>query len=90
MSLSNPSYQTITVQYYTSNSTATAGSDYVAIPLGTPLTFNPGDTAKPVTVQVIGDTVKESNELFGVIITNPTNATLAPKVKGWGNILNDD
>ena len=88
--LSNPSSQKVTVQYYTSNSTALAGSDYVAAPLMT-LTFNPPDpTTKYVTVQVIGDTKKENNELFGVIIINPTNATLAAKVKGWGYILNDD
>jgi len=89
--LSNPSSQKVTVQYYTSNSTALAGSDYVAVPLMM-LTFNPviDPTTKYVTVQVIGDTKKENNELFGVIIINPTNATLAAKVKGWGYILNDD
>ena len=89
MKLSNASSETVTVQYYTSNSTAFAGIDYVAIPLTT-LTFYPGDTTEYITVQVIGDTKKESSELFGVPIVNPTNATLAAKHKGWGYILNDD
>jgi uncharacterized membrane protein len=90
VTLSNPSSQTVTVQYYTSNSTALAGSDYVSVPLTT-LIFNPGDPlTKYVTVQVIGDTKKEANELFVVTVQNPRNAMLGAKYKGWGVIWNDD
>ncbi len=41
VSLSGPSSQTITVDYATSDNTATAGDDYTAIS-ATPLTFNLG------------------------------------------------
>ena len=50
----------VTVKYATANGTATAGADYVATS-GT-LTFAPGETAKSVTVGVIGDTTVASNE----------------------------
>jgi hypothetical protein len=59
------------------------------VPL-TPVTFNPGEMTKQVTIQVIGDTVKESDEQFKVVLYSPTNATLAPKYTGWGTIINDD
>ena len=90
MRLSIPSSQTVTVEYYTSNSTGLAGSDYVSVPLTT-LAFNPEDPlTKYVTVRVIGDAKREINELFVVTIRNPTNATLGAKYKGWGSITNDD
>ena len=89
VTLSNPSYLPITVQWYTSNSTAVAPGDYTTVAL-TPLTFNPGETSKNVTVMVNGDTSRESNEMFKVTLANPTNATLAAKFAGWGTITNDD
>ncbi len=89
VTLSNPSSQIVTVQYYTSNSIAIEGSDYFGIPLTT-LTFYPGDVTRFVTVQVIGDKKKEGNELFVVTLINPTNATRGAKFKGWVTITNDD
>lgn len=87
VSLSNPSYQTITVAYATADVSANAGSDYVATS-GT-LTFNPGETSKPIIVPLIGDNVDEINETYVVNLTNPTNATLA-NAQGAGTILDDD
>jgi len=85
--LSNPSSQTITVAYSTADVTATAGIDYVATS-GT-LTFNPGETAKFVAVEVLGDNIDEINEKISVTLTNPTNATIG-SVPGIITILNDD
>lgn len=79
--------QTVTVNFATADSTATAGSDYVANS-GT-LTFNPNESSKTITVQVNGDTAIEPNETFRVNLTNPTNANLVEDV-GVGTILNDD
>jgi hypothetical protein len=87
VSLSNPSYQTITVDFTTGGGTATAGSDYQA--LSSTLTFNPGETAKPITVLVNGDTTDEPDETFNVVLSNATNATIATGT-GTGTILNDD
>jgi VCBS repeat-containing protein len=92
VTLSNPSYQTITVGYFTSNQTAVAPGDYTTTS-GT-LTFNPGDTTKTITVNVIGDTTKENNETFAVNLQNAVNATIQLvggfPMKGTGQILNDD
>ncbi len=88
VSLSNASHQTITVQYATANNTATAPSDYTALPLTT-LSFPPNTTTKTITVAVNGDTVAELNESFFVFLSNPTNAGLADN-KGVGTITNDD
>ncbi|QLE55097.1 Calx-beta domain-containing protein [Nostoc sp. TCL26-01] len=74
ISLSNPSSQTITVQYTTANGTATAGSDYTAT-TGT-LTFNPGDTSKVINIPILNDSVNEVDETFTLKLTSPTNATL--------------
>ncbi len=87
VSLSNPSFQTITVDYATANNTATAGSDYTATS-GT-LTFTPGNTTQTITVLVNGDTTVEANETFNVNLSNPSNATIADN-QGVGTITNDD
>jgi hypothetical protein len=88
VSLSNPSTSTVTVQYQTANGTATAGSDYTALPLTT-LTFNPGEQSKTVTVLVNGDTTVEAIENFFVNLSNASGATLA-KAQGVGTIMNND
>ena len=83
----------MTVQYYTSNQTATAPSDYTSVPLTT-VTFAPGETSKIVTVSVNGDTSKEADETFLVNLMNPVNATIQQvggfNVRGTGTIQNDD
>src|SRR5207245_245761 len=97
VSLSNPSGQTITVNYATGNvsaigNTSCAGSnsgspDYIS-QSGT-LTFAPGETSKPVTVLVCADTAFEPDETFTVTLSGATNATIA-KAIGTGTIQNDD
>jgi subtilase family protein/Calx-beta domain-containing protein/fervidolysin-like protein len=88
VTLSNPSSNTITVTYATADGTATvADLDYVAA-TGV-VTFLPGQTSQPVTVQVTGDTQFEPNETFLVNLTLPTNATIADG-QGVGTIVNDD
>ena len=88
VSLSNASYQTVTVQYATANNTATAPGDYTALSLAI-LSFPPNTTTKTITVAINGDTVAELNESFFVFLSNPTNAGLADN-KGIGTITNDD
>src|SRR5262249_10943952 len=75
VSLSASYDQTVTVFYTTVNSSATAGSDYVATS-GT-LTFTAGQTSKPINVQIKGDRKKESTEYFYVQLSSPsTNASI--------------
>jgi len=88
VSLSNPSAQTVTVNYGTADGTATvADNDYLAT--SGVLTFAPGETAKTIAVQVVGDTKFENNETFSVNLSGPANATLGTAT-GTGTIQNDD
>jgi hypothetical protein len=88
VTLSAVSGQTVTVNYATADGTATtAGNDYAATS-GT-LTFNPGDTTKPITVTINGDATFEPNETFFINLTTPVNATISD-TQGQGTIINDD
>ena len=88
VTLSSPSGKMVTVNYATGNNTATAPSDFVAIPTSV-LTFNPLETSKQITVLVNGDNDFEANEALEVNLSSPSNATL-PDPQGLGFINNDD
>ena len=89
VTLSNPSYQQVQVTAQSQDDSATlADSDYQQL-LATVLTFNPGETSKPVTVQANGDTKFEPDEAFKVKLSAPANATIADD-EGLGTIRNDD
>jgi co-chaperonin GroES (HSP10) len=88
VTLSAISGQNVTVNYQTADGTATAPSDYTAIP-STALTFLPGETTKTITVLVKGDTDAEANENFFVNLSGAVNATLADN-QGQGTITSDD
>jgi hypothetical protein len=76
------------VGYATANGTATAAdADYVAAS-GT-VSFAPGETTRPVSVTVNGDTKNEANETFAVNLSGPVNATVSDN-QGIGTITNDD
>lgn len=87
VTLSQASGKTITVDFATADSTATAGSDYVAA--SGRLTFAPGETSKNIVVSIIGDTLFEPDETFFVNLLNPVNATIQ-RSQGIGTIFNDD
>ena len=87
VSLSNPSYQTVTVHFQTADGTAVAGEDYTSTS-GT-LTFNPGETTQSVPVTLLPDTVNEATEQFVLNLDTPVNAGLADN-QGVGTIPNDD
>ena len=77
-----------TVDYATSDGTATAGSDYVATS-GT-VTIPANATTGTFTVTINGDTTVEADEAFTATLSNVSaNATIA-KAVGTGTILNDD
>jgi hypothetical protein len=76
------------VNYATSNSTATAGSDYLAVS-GT-LNFADGTSTQTVSVTINGDTIYEPNETFFANLTGATNGGTIVKSQGVGTIANDD
>ena len=88
VTLSNPSYQQVTVNYNTSDGTAqVADSDYNSAS-GT-ITFNPGETSKVISIGVIGDNKAETNETFSVNLSAATNAAIADNL-AVSTIIDDD
>lgn len=87
VTLSEASDQIITVDFATAAGSAAAGSDFV--PTSGTLTFLPGETSKPITVQVRGDLLNEYMEYFTVNLSNPANASINLG-QGMGTILDDD
>jgi hypothetical protein len=86
--LSRPSAQTVSYMVVTTDSTATAGSDYTA--LSRLQSFLPGETSSDATaVAISGDTSKESNEHFLVSVTQPINAVIGDGL-GLGTIIDDE
>lgn len=87
VNLSRATDQTVTVDYATVDGTAGAGADYVA-KTGT-LTFKPQTTEGVIEITVIGDTLKEADETFSVVLSKSTNATISTGT-GVATIRNDD
>jgi len=81
-----------TLAYSSANGTATAGSDYAAVPGGASVAFTgaAGET-RTATVQVTGDTVPEPDETFTVALGSVSNAAITVSdALGLGTISNDD
>jgi hypothetical protein len=87
VSLSAASGKLVTVSYTTTSGTATEGSDYLFA--FNPITFNPGETEKAISITVNGDTNVEFDETFLVVLVGAVNATILD-LHGQGTILNDD
>lgn len=87
VSLSRPSSQNVSVNYFTEGATATAPGDFTAV-TGT-LTFSPGETSRTVTVDIQGDAVEEKSEVFRLKLSNSVNAAVAD-LSGLVVILDDD
>jgi hypothetical protein len=79
---------TVTVDYATSDGTATAGSDYVAAS-GT-LTFVPGVTSQTFLVPITDDSLPENDETVTLTLSDPVNANLGLLNLATLTILDDD
>ncbi len=64
----------VSVRYATVGGTAAAGADFTAA--SGVLTFGAEETAKSITVALNDDRLSESNEVFYLRLSNPTNTTL--------------
>ena len=74
VTLSQASNQTVSLNYATTNGTATAGLDYTATN-GT-LTFAPGATSQVINIPILNDSLNEADETFTLTLSSPTNASL--------------
>jgi Tol biopolymer transport system component len=86
--IATKSDQPATVQFTTEDGSASADTDY--IPRNETLTFQPGETEKTIDIEVVGDTVEETNESFYVKLSNPTGGIVLAKEKAKALIENDD
>ncbi len=88
VTLSAVSGRTVTVNYATSNGTATtAAGDYVG--KSGSLSFAPGTTTQSVSVTVNGDVLDENNETFNLDLSGASAATIADS-RGVATIVDDD
>jgi hypothetical protein len=88
VSLSAPLGHSVSVSYATQDGTATtANNDYLAA--AGSLTFNPGETSKSVSITIVGDNTSEPDEVFLVVLSNPSGAGLASGI-GTGTIVDND
>jgi len=87
VSLDQATTNTVTVDYATSDGSAIAPGDYTSA--AGQVTFAPGETSKPVTIDVVGDLIDEPTETFNVTLSAPVNATIDDG-DGLGTILDDD
>ena len=85
VSLDRAPSSTVTVDWATSDGTATAGEDYTAAS-GT-LSFAAGETTKTVSVTVLDDAHDDSGETLTLRLSNATGAHLADDT-ATGTILN--
>ena len=88
VTLSAASSLEVTVNYATSDGTATAGADYTAIS-ATTLTFSPGQTTKTFNVAVLADALDEANETVTLTLSSVGNATISDAT-GTLTITDDD
>ena len=75
----------VSVRYATSDGTATAGADYEAV--SGALRFDPGETAKTVSVPVLNDTHDEGSETLTLALSAPFGAEVADGI-ATGTIVN--
>ncbi len=88
VTLSGAGNSQYTVDYASTDGTATAGSDYTAVS-GT-LTFAAGVTSQTISVSVLGDTMHEANETLTVTLSNASAGTAVATASGTGTITDND
>ena len=88
MALDHASTDTVQVNVATVDGNAKAGKDYIA--LSGVLSFLPGQTSKPVKVNVTGDAVAEANEKFYLQLLSTKYGVLGSRASATCTIVNDD
>lgn len=78
----------VSVDFATSDLTATNGLDYTATN-GT-LSFAAGEKVKLFTVPIFNDGLKESSKTFRVTLSNPTNQVLGSPITATITVLDND
>lgn len=88
ITLDRASSAAVTVTWSTLDGSAKSGEDYASIN-NQSVVFQPNETTKTVTVNVMTDDAKEGDDEFSVMLTGATGASLG-QATGKGTIINDD
>ncbi len=80
--------QTVTVNYSTVDGTAKGGLDFTAAS-NQSVSFQPNETVKKITIPIVADDIKESNENFFVRLSSPVNVILLRETSTI-SLTNDD
>ncbi len=88
VTLSKTFSKPVTITWSTLEGTAKAGSDYTAV-TDQSLVFQPNETEKTIIVNVKGDEIREADEIFTVMLTGATNASIH-QFNSTATIINDD
>jgi ribosomal protein L24E len=87
VSLTAPDSRPVTVAFATADGSARAPGDYAAT--SGSLKFNPGETAKTVTVPIAGDTLNETDETLSLVLSSPSNAVIG-RTQAFGTIADNE
>jgi hypothetical protein len=74
VNLSVAAWTTVTLDYTTVDGSALAESDYT--PVSGTLSFAPGETSKTISLPIVNDAVTETEESFGLNLSNAVNAII--------------
>ncbi len=91
LEISEPLTTAASVHYHTQDNTALAGQDYIAI--SGIATIRKGETSTVIAVEIIADTIKENNETFSLVVTDPEGAifpTNMTEITATHTIIDDD
>ena len=87
VALTGLTHRAVRVDYATANGTAASTSDYTAA--SGSLLFTAGTTLQRVTISVTNDTLRESDETFKLVLSNPVHASITTGT-ALGVILDND
>jgi len=88
VSLSAPYDRPVTVNYSTTDGSASAGSDYTAA--SGSLVFAPGEMSKTIAVAINGNRLPGADKTFLVSLNTPNSYAGITKDVGVGTIINDE
>ncbi|HZN96032.1 MAG TPA: Calx-beta domain-containing protein, partial [Myxococcales bacterium] len=88
VTLSATSSQNVQVSYTVTGGTAARGTDY-NLADGTVI-FTPGQTSRPIAINVLGDSVDEDDETIVITLSTPVNAALGSRTVHTFSITDDD
>ena len=87
VTLDKVSTSAVTISYTTADGTAVANTDFK--PVSGTLSIPANTSSATIEVEVVGDSVRKSNQTFSVQLSNPSNCSLASN-KGTGTIVNEN